>query len=81
MVGKYKDGNLQDLGTILGEVIAELKGIEAAVDEHVEEQAGAEKEIVFDFIDSLGCGDEPVYTSSEDLYENYLKWKEENKNV
>lgn len=36
MVGKYKDGNMQDLGTILAEVIAELKGIKAAVDEHIE---------------------------------------------
>jgi hypothetical protein len=58
-----------------------FRSIKDIDEEKLNEKTKAEKEIVFDFIDSLSCGDEPVYTSSEDLYENYLKWKEEAKDA
>ncbi len=75
-----KDEEKINLSNILGEVIAELKGIKAAVDEHVEDQAEDEQGMLFNPLDAFGRDYDSVHISSEEICKSYLKLKKESNN-
>ena len=80
---RYKDGNLEDLGVILGEVIAELKGMKEAIDEHIEENGNAKgtswSDIGFPVEDIEQCAEKlkaSTGISKEETYVDASNYKE-----